>query len=93
MKIYDMNSVDWVCANSLEEAKEVYTRYLKDTYGEDSVDFNEIVKDADPVEITEEQLDKLIYSDEDENYQPVKRTFKEELARRTRSEFFASTEF
>ena len=89
MKIYEMNSWDWVCANNEDEALDVYKKHLADSVGENSTDYEEILKDTDPVELTDKQLDNMKFSDDDcQNY-----TFREELARRTKPEFFASTEF
>jgi len=87
MKIFEMNDCDWVVAESLEQSK---LAYLKD-YSDD-------VEDAR--ELTDSELDTLIFTDRDENETPTgdKRTFREQLAIEvaaggTFPRLFASTEY
>ncbi|MDO9365160.1 MAG: hypothetical protein Q7T58_02290 [Methylotenera sp.] len=86
MKIFEMNDCDWVVGESLEQIK---LAYLKD-YGENA---------EYAMELTDSELDTLIFTDCDENETPTggKRTFREQLeievaAGGTFPRLFASTE-
>jgi hypothetical protein len=90
MKIFSMNDCDWMVGLTMEACRDAY---LKD-YGDcDSID-----KDAH--ELSDTELDNLIFSDMDENEKLLgsKRTFREQLAIEIASggvfpRLFASTEF
>lgn len=86
-KIFQMNDCDWWMAPTLEEA----VRDVKETYGDEP----EMWEDAH--ELTEAGLDKMQFTDFDDDGDPIKRSFREELQRRIaagpKTEMFASTEF
>lgn len=86
-----MNDCDWWLAHSAEEA----SADMMKMYGATPAD--ELSPDG-PRELTEAELDKLIFSDDLSEPNAAKRTFREELARRiaagvTTPEPFASTEY
>lgn len=90
MKIFEMNDCDWWLANTAEEAKADF----REIYGSHEHDFHP----EGPRELTGEELDKLIFSDDLSEPNAAKRTFREELERRlsagvTSPEPFASTEY
>jgi len=86
MKVFNMNDCDWFMARSLEEAIYEYKKYLKSQDMDDEPEYWE-----DAVELTEEEMDRLKYRDED---LPEAVTFREALAMRgSEPEFFASTEY
>lgn len=83
--IFQMNEYDWMMARSLEEAKEKYPDFV------DPAEF------VDEREITESELDRLTFYDENA-VKGSKRTFREELKRRINAgenypQFFASSEW
>ena len=84
MKIWDLNGTDWYMANNAKEAREDYIKFVG-PHAE--------IYDEGPIECTDEELDGLLFIDEDYN----QRSFREELAQRVKvgikSQFFASTEF
>lgn len=85
-RIYEMNDCDWWMATSAEEAKR---DYLASIDGDESC-----IDDSGPRQLTNEQLDKLKFSDDLPETEDNTRTFREEMARREpRSQFFASTEY
>jgi hypothetical protein len=89
IRIFAVTECEWMAASSLEEA---IAGYLKET-GMSQED----IAEEDPVEVADSELDRLIFTD-DEGETSVKRTFREELARRIAegAEFptlFATTEF
>ena len=74
-RVFKMDDIDWWLARTLDEARESYKR-------ETGVD-DEAIEDAR--ELTDAEMDKLIFVDTDENERPVKasrRTFREELRQR-----------
>ena len=80
------NRIDeWWCDYSLEEAKK---NYLETTGVTEEEEFD----GQEPDELNEEELNKMIYNDS-EGSEVIQRTFKEELARRTEPDFFATTEY
>jgi hypothetical protein len=86
MKVFYLNDCDWYIAATLEEAK-----------GQCAADTGLPVDEAtepDAHELTDEDLDRLIFMDEDEG----KLTFRQELERQiatgnTKPRMFASTEY
>lgn len=90
MKIVELNEVEWWIGNSVEECVTDYREhYNSDPELSDSAR-----------ELTDDELDTLIFTDCDENEVPtgVKRTFREQLAVEVESggEFprmFAATEY
>lgn len=92
MRVFRMNDCDWWMARTLEDAKASYQETLGPVHEEEA--FN------DPRELTDAELDRLMFCDVDEHDRPMKktrRTFREELQRRidagvTVAEMFASTE-
>lgn len=89
MKIYRMNDCDWWVGESLDACKADYIEECGDP---------ESVEDAR--ELTDEELDRLKFTDTDEDEVPIgeKRSFREQLAREvaqggTFPRMFASTEF
>jgi hypothetical protein len=90
MKVFEMNDCDWWLANSAEEA-------LADIRGV-SPSASDAPPEIAPRELTDEELDRLIFSDDLSEPNAAKRTFREELNRRiaagvTTPEPFASTEY
>ena len=90
MKICEMNDCDWWIGESLEACK---AAYIATTGDPESVD-------DDAHELTDDELDRLMFADCDEDERPtgVKRTFSEQLAVEIAAggEFprmFASTEY
>jgi hypothetical protein len=90
MKIFQMNDCDWWIGESLAACK---ADYIANYCEEDAIE-------EDAHELTDEELDTLIFTDYDEDERPTgtKRTFREQLAIEVASggEFprmFASTEF
>lgn len=73
-KVFQMNDYDWVAGPTLEECIKWYlTEYIQ---VEDDQDNREDYI-FDPLELSEESIDKYIYRTDDEP--PVTRTFREEL--------------
>lgn len=68
-KVFRLNDCDWWMAESLEAAKADYTKETGLTEEDEPFD--------DPHELDEETMDTLIFVDDG-----IKRTFREELARR-----------
>jgi hypothetical protein len=90
LKIYRMNDViEWVAANSLEEAKSFYVKWCLDC----GMDIHEVdYEDAKE----EDKIDTLMYEDEDFGGRgKCKTTFREQLELGGQDEpyFFASTEY
>lgn len=90
IKIFEINDCEWVAARSLEEAK---TFYLEMVSGDTSV-----LDEGCPVELTELQLDRMTYSDDQGDPNASKRSFREELQKRIAAgvqfpEYFATSEF
>lgn len=90
MKIFSMNDCDWMAAETLEEAKAAYIATVWAGTREPEVEAFD-----DPGEISEEQYDKLLFTDFDAN---TKCTFRQQLERMIQQgeefpAFFASTEF
>lgn len=85
MKIFKMNDCDWWMAPTLDEAKAAVLAEYGPKYADELI--------VDPVELTEADLDRLKYTQENGS----KITFREELANRikagAKTEMFASTEF
>jgi len=86
MKIFAMNDCDWMAAEDAESAK---SAYISDD-GEDS--------DQPPIELTDEEMDKFRFADEDVRDPEKWPTFRQDLQRRIASgqefpQFFASTDF
>lgn len=91
MRVFRMNDCDWWMARSLDEAKADYISQTGSTE-------DELCPDAR--ELTEEELDRLRFTDTDEYERPIGKTcsFRKELQRRidagvTRPGMFASTEY
>lgn len=87
MKIFEMNDCDWMIGEALEVCEKSYLS----NYGEN-------VDEAH--QLTDDELDRLVFTDRDENETPTggKRTFREQLAIEIANggEFprlFASTEY
>jgi hypothetical protein len=86
VKLYFDGNSDWFKGRSVEEVK----AFHKASFGHDDIDFEEV---------TEDQLDRLMYFDDIENQETSeKRTFREQLALEiergeTVPEFFASSEY
>jgi hypothetical protein len=87
MRVFAMNDCDWVAAETLEDAIKTYAQMIGTGFDpEDDL--------SDPHALTDEQMDKLMFTDEDEK----KRTFREQLNRMIEAGeelpgFFATTEF
>lgn len=72
-RVFRMNDVDWWMARTLEEARASYKRETGDDETEDAC------------ELTDEEMDRLMFHETDENERPTKkgrRTFREELRQR-----------
>lgn len=90
MKIFQMNDCDWWIGESLVACIDDYV-----------ANYSEIESiDEDAHELTDEELDKLIFTDCDEDERPsgIKRTFREQLEIEVTSggvfpRMFASTEY
>lgn len=85
IKVFALNDCDWYAATSLKEA----IRAWKEETGMTDEELDS------PTEVTEQDMDRLKFIDEDTN---EKRTFREELKRRIDAkakfpQFFATTEF
>jgi len=86
IKVFQLNDYDWWAARSLDEAKVDYLQMAGETEEEDTFE--------DAHELTDEEMERLKYTDENEQT----RTFKEQLAMMIAvgAEFpgiFASTEY
>ena len=86
MKVFAMNDCDWMAGESLES---VTAAYVSD-YGEDS--------DDPPVELTDSEMDRFRFADEEVEDPEEWLTFRQELQRRVDAgqefpQFFATTEY
>ena len=89
MKVYEIGgSPDWVCANSKEEAEKVYREFCSDKISQEETDYE--IEHYPPQELSESDLDALVYQEADSS---IRRTFREELERRTKPEIFAYSEY
>lgn len=72
MKIFQLNDCDWWIGPSLEACKKGYTENYGDADG----------IQGDAHELDDEELNRLIFTDWDEDGRPtgIKRTFREQLA-------------
>lgn len=104
-KVYQLNDCEWFVARSLDEAKaagaELWGYDGPDAVAKAEADgmFGEEKYGDEPSELTEAEMDRMRFSDSDENDRPTgkSRTFREELANRVRDglkkpEYFAGTE-
>lgn len=87
VKVFEMNDCDWVAAATLESA---VAHYLKEHAGgrsaEDAMD--------NPHELTEEEMESLIFSDEDRGRSSYKSRLDYLIAERVKFPcLFASTEY
>jgi hypothetical protein len=93
MRVFRINDCDWWMARTSEDAKASYLEILGPMPDDEAFD--------DPHELSDAELDRLMFVDVDDHDQPLKktrRTFREELQRRidagvTVPEMFASTEY
>ena len=86
MKIFAMNDCDWMAGEDIESVTAAYTS----AFGEDS--------DDPPVELTDAEMDKYRFADEDAEGPEKWPTFRQELQRRVDAgqefpQFFATTEY
>ena len=93
-KVYEMNECDWWADYSMEDAKKNYLKFT----GMGLDDVKEDWEEGWPVELSEDDLDRIKYSpDPYEEPDAEKRTFREELDGRIKKDevpgFFATTEF
>ena len=85
LKVYQMNDYDFWADFSEDEARKNYTEFQLETCGIDKEDID--VEGI--VEISDERMKELKYFDEDMS---TAISFKEELTRKPKQGFFASTE-
>lgn len=89
MKIFRLNDCDWWIGETLDACVADYRASVDD----------DPVQTEDAEEVSDASLDKLIFTDTDENEQPIaKRTFREQLAIEVAAggrfpRLFASTEY
>jgi len=93
-KVYEMNGCDWWIDYSVEEAKKNYLEFT----GMKETDVKEDWEEGWPVELNDEQINRLKYVPDPYDYpHEDKRTFKEEMKRRIEANdvpsFFATTEY
>lgn len=89
IKIFAMNDCDWMAAETVEDA----TREYKEQFSGGEFD------DGEPVELSDEDMERLTFCETDEDEEAVERiSFREKLNRMIAEGeqfpcFFASTEF
>ena len=87
MNVYRMNDYDWVAAINLVEALRFYQAAIMPEYGDEEED--------QPVKLTEEDMERLVFHHEDGHEMSFMDRLEEELQNRGESRepfFFASTE-
>ena len=99
-KIYKIDDYEWWVGKSLEECVDAY---IKEYFDGDESEKKELLEYNEPREITEKELDTLIFYDDIYNQdESKKRTFREELKRLVNNEtdripnfpcMFASSEY
>lgn len=101
IKIFNMNDYDWYAAETVEDAlKEMAETLSCGTDPDDIAEMRREYQVKNPVELTDEDMDRLKYIDTDENDDPEgdPRTFREQLAKMISEGdkfpcMFASTEY
>lgn len=82
IKIYRMSEFDWVAAETLKDA----VQCLADILNSGKIDKNFEREYLDkPRELTDEEMDTLVFQDEIGNNRSKKRTFRKELEKRIKS--------
>lgn len=95
MKIFQVNDIDWFAGENADDC----FKLLKEMGMYDDGDIQAMKDDGYPVELTDEDMDRLVFVDDVyDNLKSNKRTFREELQRRINAgeEFpcmFASSEY